>query len=58
LWCGAFRLNDSLAQETPPEPWRRERGGWLLVNRITGRIQPIVLPEFDPYSSTAAWFRD
>ena len=28
-----FRLNDSLPQETVPERWRWERGGWLLVNR-------------------------
>ena len=53
-----FRLNDSLSQETPPERWRWERGGWLLVNRVTGKMQQIPLPEFDPYSSTAAWFRD
>lgn len=53
-----FRLNDSLAQEPAPERWRWERGGWLLVNRSTGKVQPIALPEFDPYNSAAAWFRD
>jgi hypothetical protein len=53
-----FRLNDSLSQETPPERWRWERGGWLLVNRVTGKMQQVPLPEFDPYSSAAAWFRD
>jgi hypothetical protein len=30
----------------------------LLVNRVTGKIQQIPLPEFDPYSSATAWFRD
>jgi hypothetical protein len=53
-----FRLNDSLSQETPPERWRWERGGWLLVNRVTGKMQQIPLPAFDPYSSAAVWFRD
>jgi hypothetical protein len=53
-----FRLNDSLSQETPPERWRWERGGWLLVNRVTGKMQQVPLPEFDPYSSAVAWFRD
>src|SRR5229473_2915625 len=34
-----FRLNDSLSQE--PARWRWERGGWLLVNRVTGKVQQI-----------------
>src|SRR5450432_1719665 len=29
-----------------------------MVNRVTGKMQQIPLPEFDPYSSAAAWFRD
>ncbi len=53
-----FRVNDSLSQETGTERWRWERGGWVLVNRTTGKIQQIPLPEFDPYNSDAAWFRD
>ena len=53
-----FRLNDSLSQEAGAERWRWERGGWLLVNRVTGKIQPVPLPEFDPYDSDTAWFRD
>jgi hypothetical protein len=53
-----FRLNDSLSQETTPTRWRWERGGWMLVNRVTGKMQQIPLPEFDSYSSVAAWFRD
>jgi hypothetical protein len=53
-----FRLNDSLPQDAASARWRWERGGWLLVNRVTGKMQQIPLPEFDPYSSTAAWFRD
>jgi hypothetical protein len=33
-------------------------GGWLLVTRVTGKVQQIPLPEFDPYSSPVGWFRD
>ena len=54
----AFRLNDSLPPETVPAPWRRERGEWLLVTRVTSKVQQIPLPEFDPYSSAVGWFRD
>src|ERR1700685_103461 len=44
----AFRVNDSLPQETSAaQHWQWERGGWLLVDRITGHISPINLPEFD-----------
>jgi len=53
-----FRLNDSLPQEAGPTRWRWERGGWLLVDRVSGRAQPIALPEFDPNYSKASWFRD
>ena len=52
-----YRLNDSLPQDASPR-WRWERGGWLLVDRITGKVQAITLPEFDSYYSTVSWFRD
>jgi len=53
-----YRLNDSLAQESGSGRWRWERGGWLLVDRISGKVEVVPLPEFDPYLSSAAWFRD
>lgn len=55
----AFRVNDSLPQEsaTPPH-WQWQRGGWLLVDRVTGRISPINLPEFDVVYSDVIWYRD
>jgi hypothetical protein len=53
-----FRVNDSLPQESGPTRWRWERGGWLLVDRTSGRVQAITMPEFDPYHSQANWFRD
>jgi len=54
----AYRLNDLLPEETGPGRWRWERGGWLLVDRTTGRIQTIALPAFDAYYSHVSWFRD
>jgi hypothetical protein len=55
----AFRLNDTLPEEAPASPrWQWQRGGWLLVDRATGRVSPISLPEFDPYYSAASWYRD
>ena len=53
-----FRLNDSLPQDAGPARWRWERGGWLLADRVTGKMQQITLPEFDPYYSAVNWFRD
>jgi hypothetical protein len=55
----AFRINDSLPQEvTSPPHWQWQRGGWLLVDRVTGHISPINLPEFDLLDSAASWYRD
>lgn len=52
----AFRMNDSLG--TAPPSWIWQLGGWLLVDRVTGRLTSINLPDFDPYLSTASWYRD
>ena len=53
----AFRLNDSLPDDAAHK-WRWQRGGWLLVNRDSGHISPLNLPLFDPFYSTASWYRD
>lgn len=54
-----FRLNDALPQDKVTAPqWRWQRGGWLLVDRATGRISPIALPLFDAYYSAVSWYRD
>ena len=52
-----FRANDSLPEDSTPR-WLWQRGGWLLVDRTTGRISPINLPDFDPLYSAASWYRD
>lgn len=28
------------------------------MDRLAGRVSPLALPEFDPYYSTASWYRD
>jgi hypothetical protein len=55
----AFRVNDNLPVENAFAPrWVWQRGGWLLVDRITGHVSAIALPEFDSYYSVANWYRD
>jgi hypothetical protein len=54
-----FRLNDRLpVEENTPPRWKWQKGGWLMVDRSTGRVSQLNLPEFDPFYSEAAWFRD
>lgn len=53
----AFRLNDSLPDDSTPR-WQWQRGGWMLVDRVTGRLAAINLPDFDPLYSVASWYRD
>ena len=61
----AFRVNDALPTENAnanasanAPRWQWQRGGWLLVDRLTGRVSQLNLPEFDPFYSTASWYRD
>ena len=56
-----FRVNDALPTEKAnanATRWQWQRGGWLLVDRVTGRVSQLNLPEFDPFYSTASWYRD
>jgi len=60
-----LRINNALPGEKPPEPnekkpstWIWQRGPWLLVDRVTGRIAPLKLPDYDPGVSQVSWFRD
>lgn len=53
----AFRVNDSLPEDSAAR-WQWQRGGWLLVDRLTGHVAPVNLPEFDAYYSAASWYRD
>jgi hypothetical protein len=52
-----FRVNDGLPEDSSPR-WQWQRGGWMLVDRTTGRVSPINLAEFDAFYSAASWYRD
>ncbi len=55
----AYRLNNNLpADASKPPTWVWERGGWLMVDRLTGHVSQLPLYEFDPFYSEASWFRD
>jgi hypothetical protein len=54
-----YRLNDQLPEDANKVPhWKWQRGGWLLVDRGSGRVSQLKLPEFDPFYSIASWYRD
>jgi len=54
----AYRLNNNLPGDSKPPSWVWERGGWLLVDRLTAHVTQLSLYEFDPFYSQASWFRD
>lgn len=55
----AYRVNDSLPGEADKVPrWRWQLGGWLEVDRISGRVSALNLPEFDAAYSSVSWYRD
>jgi hypothetical protein len=57
----AIRLNDELPGEKPAvaqSHWVWQRGPWLLVDRTTGHIAALKLPDYDPGVSRVSWFRD
>src|SRR4051812_7104225 len=55
----AYRINDYLPEDEKKVPnWKWQRGDWLLVNRRTGNVAAINLPDFDPFYSVVSWYRD
>lgn len=53
----AIRLNNSLPGDKQQQ-WVWQRGPWLLVDRQTGHVAVLKLPDYDPAVSRVAWFRD
>ncbi len=58
-----IRLNDALPSDKPgpndkASHWVWQRGPWLLVDRVTGRVTALRLPDYDPGVSQVSWFRD
>jgi hypothetical protein len=57
----ALRLNDELPGEKSGSAgtrWVWQRGPWLLVDRMTGHVTALKLPDYDPGVSQVSWFRD
>jgi hypothetical protein len=60
-----IKLNDTLPGENEkqaagdkPGHWVWQRGPWILVDRVTGRVAALKLPDYDPGVSQVSWFRD
>jgi hypothetical protein len=58
-----LRINDALPGDkqvagTKPAQWVWQRGPWLLVDRVTGHVTALKLPDYDPGVSQVSWFRD
>lgn len=51
-----LHVNDTLPGEKVSWVW--QPGPWLLVDRISGRITPLHLSNFDATLSHVAWYRD
>jgi hypothetical protein len=55
----ALRINDALPDEKANlSHWVWQRGPWLMVDRLTGHVTALKLPDYDPTASQVAWFRD
>jgi len=52
-----FRVNDSLPEDSAPR-WEWQCGGWMLIDRVSGHVSALNLPEFDAFYSAASWYRD
>jgi len=58
-----IRINDSLPGEKPKpgakqSQWVWQRGPWLMIDRVSGRVTALKLPDYDPGVSQVSWFRD
>jgi hypothetical protein len=53
----AIRLNDALPEDKAGR-WVWQRGPWVLVDRVVGRVTALRLPDYDPGVSQVKWFRD
>ena len=53
-----YRVTDSLPGEDAKPRWQWHLGGWLQVDRVSGHVSALNLPEFDPEESSVTWYRD
>lgn len=55
----AYRINDALPEDPKrTSKWLWQRDSWLLVNRSSGKVTFLKLPDFDPFYSEISWYRD
>ena len=58
----AIRLNDALPTDAGGHAgaarWVWQRGPWLLIDRASGKVTALHLPDYDPAVSDVVWFRD
>jgi hypothetical protein len=58
----AIRLNDALPADAGGHAgaarWVWQRGPWLLIDRVSGKVTALRLPDYDPAVSEVVWFRD
>ncbi len=52
-----LHVNDTLPEEHGTR-WVWQPGPWLLVDRVTGRVTALHLPDFDAAVSNVGWYRD
>jgi hypothetical protein len=53
------RINDELpGEKAAASRWVWQRGPWLLVDRVSGHVSALKLPDYDPGVSQVSWFRD
>jgi hypothetical protein len=50
--------NSAANSALPASHWVWQRGPWLLVDRTTGHITALHLPDYDSGVSQVSWFRD
>lgn len=54
---GAIRMNDALPTDSK-EHWVWQRGPWLLVDKESGKITTLRLPDYSSAVSNVVWFRN
>lgn len=52
-----LHINDALPGETKGR-WVWQPGSWILVDRISGKVTALHLPDFDASVSEVVWYRD
>lgn len=53
----ALHINDTLPADAK-ERWVWQRGSWIMVDRTSGHVTALHLPDYDPAISEVVWFRD